>query len=84
MRIPLSKEVEAQLRERASATGQDLESFVLSALHSKLADEQVSNEQPSSEGKKWAAELDAWIASHPAISHFVDDSRESIYDGRGE
>ncbi|QDT71471.1 hypothetical protein [Lacipirellula limnantheis] len=25
-----------------------------------------------------------WAASHPRTTHFVDDSRESIYEGRGE
>jgi hypothetical protein len=34
--------------------------------------------------KQWAAELRAWATSHPPVSHFIDDSRESIYAGRGE
>lgn len=25
-----------------------------------------------------------WVDSHPPVHHFVDDSRESIYEGRGE
>jgi hypothetical protein len=25
-----------------------------------------------------------WAESHPPVDHFVDDSRESIYEGRGE
>ncbi len=30
------------------------------------------------------AALRAWAESHKPVSHFVDDSRESIYEGRGE
>lgn len=30
------------------------------------------------------AVIHEWAASHQAASHFVDDSRESIYEGRGE
>lgn len=29
----------------------------------------------------WVAELRAWAESHPRTSHFVDDSRDSIYGG---
>jgi hypothetical protein len=32
----------------------------------------------------WIAELRAWAASHRPIAGTVDDSRESIYAGRGE
>ena len=30
--------------------------------------------------EKW---LESWIALHPVLDHAVDDSRESIYAGRG-
>ena len=33
---------------------------------------------------EWIADLKAWSDSHPPVHHFVDDSRESIYEGRGE
>jgi Arc/MetJ-type ribon-helix-helix transcriptional regulator len=32
----------------------------------------------------WIARVRAWSDSHPAVEGFVDDSRESIYEGRGE
>ena len=32
---------------------------------------------------EWEKRFRAWAASHPASDHFVDDSRESIYEGRG-
>jgi hypothetical protein len=34
--------------------------------------------------EQWIAELRAWIASHPRLPYEADDSRESIYEGRGE
>ena len=33
---------------------------------------------------EWSADLRAWAASHKPVSHVVDDSRDSIYEGRGE
>jgi hypothetical protein len=32
----------------------------------------------------WVKALREWAASHPRAHHFVDDSREGIYAGRGE
>lgn len=32
----------------------------------------------------WIARVRAWSERHPAVEGFVDDSRESIYEGRGE
>jgi hypothetical protein len=38
----------------------------------------------SRSAEQWVAEWRAWIASHAPVTHFVDDSREAIYEGRGE
>ncbi|ODT98973.1 MAG: hypothetical protein ABS79_05065 [Planctomycetes bacterium SCN 63-9] len=32
----------------------------------------------------WERRLDAWIRSHPVRETTIDDSRESLYSGRGE
>jgi hypothetical protein len=32
-------------------------------------------------GSDWLKHLREWVDSRPAVTHFVDDSRESIYDG---
>jgi Arc/MetJ-type ribon-helix-helix transcriptional regulator len=32
----------------------------------------------------WGRRLKEWSESHPQVTHVVDDSRESIYEGRGE
>jgi hypothetical protein len=34
--------------------------------------------------EQWIAELRAWISTHAQLPHEADDSRESIYEGRGE
>jgi hypothetical protein len=48
----------------------------------------LSEEAPSAVGAvtpgEWSRELRAWAASHPVNQVIADDSRESIYEGRGE
>ncbi len=40
----------------------------------------VEDESPAA----WARRLQAWVDTHPARPISIDDSRESIYSGRGE
>jgi hypothetical protein len=40
--------------------------------------------KPKLSGEEWAQAFRELAASHPRTTHFVDDSRESIYEGRGE
>jgi hypothetical protein len=34
--------------------------------------------------EEWSQTLHAWAASHPRLDRVADDSRDSIYEGRGE
>ena len=34
--------------------------------------------------EEWARRLQAWVDTHPARPIAIDDSRESLYTGRGE
>jgi hypothetical protein len=34
--------------------------------------------------EEWVRALREWAESHPKLDHIADDSRESIYAGRGE
>lgn len=34
--------------------------------------------------EEWARRLQAWVDSHPPRPNSIDDSRESLYSGRGE
>jgi hypothetical protein len=43
---------------------------------------QAASMPPSVE--EWSRALRAWAASHPRLDQAADDSRESIYEGRGE
>ena len=44
----------------------------------------VSKEPRKLTPDEWIKEHTAWVNSHPPVTTFVDDSRESIYAGRGE
>jgi hypothetical protein len=79
--IPLA--TAAILRERAESAGEDVETFVLRAITEKLADA-GSAATSSANGLDWTANLHKCIDLHPVSNHVVDDSRESIYAGRGE
>ena len=84
LELPLSSETEARIRERAAAAGQDVTAFILQAVTEKLADTESQSSSLSNNGKDWQEQLRAIIDLHPVVTHFVDDSRDSIYAGRGE
>jgi len=85
LNIPLTPETEAKLRQRAAEAGKDLAEFARDALEEKLtsSDAALLEETPLS-GQQRIAELLKWVAAHPPLGRVVDDSRESIYEGRGE
>lgn len=81
--LHLTPETEAKLREQAAQCGKSLETLALEALEEKLADEDASSRMLPSE--VWTARFDEFLATLPrSNATFVDDSRESIYEGRGE
>ena len=85
IQIPISTETEAKLREQARAAGKDITSFVVEILEDKLSFADASAEVNGNlSAKQRIAELRAWAASHRPLSYEADDSRESIYEGRGE
>ena len=84
LNLQLSSETEATIRQQAAVAGQDVEAFVLQAVAEKLADVDARSSLPSRNGKDWLQKLHACIDLHPVVTRFVDDSRESIYAGRGE
>ena len=86
--ISLPPETEARLRERAAAEGKDLQTYVVDALREKVAPAGANVPARSPDAADsvdaWLARFDAWTASHPRFGGDIDDSRESIYAGRGE
>lgn len=81
--LNLSPELEQQIRKAADSAGEDVESFVLQAVHARLGGGGVAN-GVLDDKLAWRQLFDAWLASRTPVEHFVDDSRESIYEGRGE
>lgn len=82
IKIQLPVELEAVLRERAAKEGVPIESYVIQAISERLADSHV-DETPSSTSRfsDWLRE---WSSRFPKLDRPIDDSRESIYSGRGE
>ncbi len=86
LHIPLSQESETRLREFAAAHGRDVASVVADAIEEKLgtSEDLEGKDKPPMTADEWIAELREWAASHQRLNYVADDSRESIYAGRGE
>jgi hypothetical protein len=82
LELHLSPEIETRLFAQAALTGRAPEALALEALEEKLSDQAAV--RPDQGPAEWRAQLAAWIGLHPIVDHFVDDSRDSIYEGRGE
>ena len=84
VQIDFPAELEQQLQARAAAAGQDVSTIVRQIVADSLGnDEQVQSQSEMTKGH-FAKRLDDWIALHPKLKQAIDDSRESIYAGRGE
>lgn len=85
LQIELSPDLEAKLRERAAAVGKDVTTFAREALEETVSlHADTGGSRPRRSTKRRVEEFLAWAASHRPLGHIVDDSRESIYEGRGE
>jgi hypothetical protein len=80
--ICLSPATEDRLKEQAAASGRDVSLYAIELIEKAVAGIDASSSELSPVQR--AAEWRAWAESHPRGDHFVDDSRESIYAGRGE
>ena len=80
--LHLTPETEVKLQEFVAATGMKPEELALEAIEEKLSRRPSSSRRLSVE--EWTKRFDAWVATHRPHDRFVDDSRESIYEGRGE
>ena len=83
--IHFPDEIEHALRRRASAVGQDITTFVTKIVTEKLESVPAPARRCRISHETFAKRLESWIKRHhPVTTHMVDDSRESIYEGRGE
>jgi hypothetical protein len=80
LELQLEPRVEERLRDLAAKTGINLDEYVARLVESCFP----APPAPVLTGEAWERELRAWAASHKPLSTPVDDSRESIYQGRGE
>lgn len=77
--ISLPSEMEQKLREKAARAGQTLEAYL-----EQLAADSAGGSATDLSPEEWAAQFHAWVASHQPLAGLADDSRDSIYEGRGE
>jgi hypothetical protein len=75
--VPLSEPAQQQLRRRAAEEGMPLEEFARTVLEREAA-----AMLPEKTAEEWIAEWRAWTSSRPKRDLTMDDSRESIYQGR--
>lgn len=84
LELNIPAEIETELRRQVESRGENVESFILGAVQEGLAAKGAARRGRVLEGEAWEKEFAAWLASHKPAGHFVDDSRESIHDGRGQ
>jgi hypothetical protein len=79
--LNLSPDLEADLKKRAEQAGLDMPTYVLQTLRTtdleQAGDISISNEQ-------FDVSLKRLLEIHANVPAHFDDSRESIYEGRGE
>lgn len=79
--------IESALIRRAAAAGMDLSAFVTEVVTEAVAEElqpEASADSAVRRAALFRERLDRWTALHPALDHVIDDSRDALYDGRGE
>lgn len=88
LRIRLSRDASDELAHRAAETGQDLGSVASDLLEQAIASRSGNGGSDSIPNRvamwdAWVAKMREWGAKNLPPGHKVDDSRESIYEGRG-
>lgn len=81
MNLNLPDQTENWVAKQAAASGMTAQQFVQKLLQEKAARE--LGDDSSLDHDAWMQGLREWSANHPGGTHFVDDSRESIYESRG-
>ena len=79
--LNLPADLEAIIKKRAEQAGLDISAYVLQAL--RISDLELGGEQSIS-NEQFEASLKRLREIHATVPTSFDDSRESIYEGRGE
>ena len=82
LRIEVPSDLELLLLKCAEEEGVPVEAIVLAAVTDKLGNTTaVSPDYTADQFSTW---IRAWADRFPKLDIVIDDSRESIYEGRGE
>ncbi len=74
--LQIPPELAQRLAAEATRLERPVEGVALDAIQEVLG---VQSDEKREDTQQWERNLWAWITSHKPVSHFVDDSRESIY-----
>ena len=80
--VNLSEDLASRLQTCAKGQGRDIETVALHLLEQGLNSPSIKSESKKMPYEEWKREFDEWIKSRPKIDVVVDDSRETIYEGR--
>ena len=85
--LALPPDVESKLLRYAAAVGKDPATFVRETVEQKLAslsEPPLSAAERAAAWDRWVEHMRSWAEKNLPPGHRVNDSRESIYEGRGE
>jgi hypothetical protein len=85
--LELPNDTEKRLQAKAGAKGLTVKSYLEELVRSDLENQETVHHKSDlrvASAEQWIAEHRALAKKHEHVTHFVDDSRESIYAGRGE
>jgi hypothetical protein len=84
LNIEIAPENEPLLIRKAAAAGKTPVAFATEAVIRTLVEPESNRTQTNPSRGGWRAKLEEIAARHPGSGGRMDDSRESIYEGRGE
>ena len=80
----IKPETAEMLAAQARSRGLSVDDYLRTLLPSAHGDFEEQPLYHSATPEEWVRVFRAWAASHPELPAIADDSRESIYQGRGE
>jgi hypothetical protein len=82
--VEIKPETAELLAAQAKAADLSVDDYVRSLLPRTNGDVDENPLYQSATPEEWVDAFREWAASHPVLQATADDSRESIYQGRGE
>jgi hypothetical protein len=89
VKLRLSRHATEELTQRAATSGQDVGTVASRLIEQAVTDgsaqtKALTQTQRLAAWEVWVAGMREWGSKNLPAGHIVDDSRESIYEGRGE